>query len=278
MLKLTEKATENLYDEVDSFCRSFWDKEGSLHWGYFDNLKSTNFLEASKRWNQYMLDCSGITSQSKVLDIGCGNGNTDIFLAQRTGCQVVGIDLSGVRIENAQQQALIHPDLNISFQKASITKLPFEDNFFTHLWSQATIYHVHEREIGLQEIYRVLVDRGIFLFDDLTQPKPVVSEDAQKHVFERMLMKETFSLENYVKKLSEIGFMVHQSMDLTPHLKRSYELLGEMVKEKSVERSFSYQQMCEAMDASELGWAFFLCEKVQDRLAWIYETTDKPGL
>lgn len=35
--KFTEAETEAFYDSEDSVYRSFWDEEGSLHWGYFDN-------------------------------------------------------------------------------------------------------------------------------------------------------------------------------------------------------------------------------------------------
>jgi ubiquinone/menaquinone biosynthesis C-methylase UbiE len=264
MPSFTEQATEELFDSVDSFCRTFWDKEGSLHWGYFDDFTSTDFLGACKRWNRYMLDVSQINSDSIVLNVGCGNGNSDLFFAQQTGCRVVGIDISGVRIENCHQKAKEYPELDLSFHKASVTNLPFESDSFTHAWSQATIYHVHEREKGLREIYRVLGDRGIFLFDDLTQPKSVVSEEGKKHVYERMLFEGTFSFESYQAKLSEIGFIVRQAIDLTPHLRRSYELLSKRAKGISEERVYSYQKMCEAMDASELGWAFFLCQKVND--------------
>ncbi len=40
-----------------------------------------------------MLEQSGIFAKSRVLDIGCGNGNTAVWVTQQTGCEVVG-DLS----------------------------------------------------------------------------------------------------------------------------------------------------------------------------------------
>ena len=277
-ISYTEKNTEKLYDEVDSLCRQFWDKDGSLHWGYFNDFTAEDFLEASRRWTKIMLERSGITSSSKILDIGCGNGNSAIFIAKQTGCQVVGIDLSNIRIQNALELATKHPDLDVMFHKASITSLPFDDAAFTHVWSQATIYHVHERKKGLLEIYRVLQDRGILIFDDLVQPKSVVSNDAKTHVFERMLFEQTWSYQEYLHMLSSLGFIIHMSEDLTKHLRRSYELLANMVKPISSERSFSYHKMCEAIDSKELGWAFYKCEKIQDRLSWIYDIKGKEEL
>ena len=77
-----------------------------------------------------MLSQSGVEKDSRVLDLGCGNGNTAIWLSQQTGCEVVGVDLSGVRIENAKTKAQQYPSLRLKFIKASpssiTTSLPRE--------------------------------------------------------------------------------------------------------------------------------------------------------
>jgi ubiquinone/menaquinone biosynthesis C-methylase UbiE len=274
--KFTEADTEAFYNQEDSLYRSFWDREGSLHWGYFDqeaDSSSEKFLQACQRWNEYMLEQSGITSDSCVLDVGCGNGNTAVWLATQTGCEVVGVDISSVRIGNAEALARQHPSLRLSFQKASATSLPFADGFFTHVWSQATLYHIHERELALREIQRVLKERGIFLFDDLVTPVEEIGETARNYVYNRLLFEPTFSLESYGQKLTQLGLMVFQVKDLSEHLKKSYELLSELAQKSYPDLSAAYEKMCSAIASGEVGWCFYLCEKVSDRLSWIYETT-----
>jgi ubiquinone/menaquinone biosynthesis C-methylase UbiE len=283
--KFTETKTEELYAHVDKLCKAFWDQEGSLHWGYFENPDSTelstqDFLPASKRWNQCMLERSGINSESRVLDIGCGNGNSALWLAQQTACEVVGIDLSSDRIANAITLAQEHPSLPLSFQKSSATQLPFPDKSFTHIWSQATLYHVHERKQALMEVYRVLQIGGKFVFDDLITPIPIeaLSETAYKYVYDRILFKPLFSGESYGDFLSELGFKILQTENLDRHLYKSYELLSKLAHqhetevkalydssgldpEKYISPTFSYQKVCEAIDRKELGWFFYLCQK-----------------
>ena len=283
--RFTEANTEELYAHVDSLCRTFWDKEGSLHWGYFENPNAVNlspddFLPASRRWDQCMLERSGIGASSRVLDLGCGNGNASIWLAQQTGCEVVGVDLSGVRIKNAQAKAQEYPSLRLSFHKASATQLLFPEQTFTHVWSQATLYHVHERPSALREVYRVLQVGGRFVFDDLVTPLPLnqLSEAAQKYVYERILFKPLFSGESYAEFMSELGFEVLQTEDLSQHLHKSYQLLCQLARQHEAEvkaayegsgldpehyisPTFSYQKVCEAIDARELGWFFYLCQK-----------------
>ena len=283
--QFTETKTEELYADVDKLCRAFWDQEGSLHWGYFENPDSTelstqDFLPASKRWNQCMLERSGINSESRVLDIGCGNGNSALWLAQQTGCEVIGIDLSSDRIANAIAKAKQNPSLHLSFQKSSATQLSFPDESFTHVWSQATLYHVHERKQALMEVYRVLKTGGRFVFDDLITPIPVeiLSETAYKYVYNRILFKPLFSGESYGDFLSKLGFNILQTENLDRHLCKSYELLSKLAHqhetevkalydssgldpEKYISPTFSYQKVCEAIDRKELGWFFYLCQK-----------------
>ena len=279
--KYTERETEQFYDREDDLYRSFWDSEGSLHWGYFEDVTLTSrdeFLPACKRWNQHMLQRSGITKHSKVLDIGCGNGNTAVWLAKQTGCEVVGIDISQVRIDNARDKARDNSALKISFQKASATNLPFTNGEFTHIWSQATLYHIHDRLKALQEIHRVLREGGTLIFDDLVTPVAEISDTARRYVYERLIFEPTFSPKSYTEILSKLGLMVLETEDLSRHLHKSYDLLSQMALAQYPDLNSAYIKMCAAIEQQELGWSFFICEKVSDRLSWIYNTRDRQNL
>ena len=281
MIQVNRANFEEIYDSADSFYQSFWDSEGSLHWGYFEDPHSTTvpieeFPLACKRWNEYMLERSQITGNSRVLDVGCGNGNTAIWLAQETGCEVVGIDLSGVRINNAKVKAQEHPSLKISFEKASATELPFEEGSFTHVWSQATIYHIYERQEALRELYRTIAKGGFLVFDDLITPIPIekISETSRKWVYERIHFQPLFSGESYVDFLEEIGFKVWEAEYLSAHYKTTYQLVCEKAKAYISQVKASpgdsagglpdinaYEKMCAAISGRELGCYFYLCQK-----------------
>lgn len=262
----TEADTEALFDdrERDKRFRSFWDPEGSLHWGYFENLAAArpeDFVPACERWDRYMLEQSGITASSRVLEVACGNGKAAIWLAQQTGCEVVGIDLSGSYIENAREKASKFPSLRVSFQKESATNLPFDNGSFTHAWSQGALYHIPELDKALTEVYRVLGVGGIFAFDDLVTPVEEISEASRKHVYERLLFEPTFSPEAYAAKLAEIGFTVLQQKDLTEHIEKSYELVSELAREDYPDISAAFENTRAAIAAGDLGWYFHLCKK-----------------
>ncbi len=154
------------------------------------------------------------------------------------------------------------------FEKASATELPFRDGAFTHVWSQAVIYHVHDKIAALKEAYRVLGDGGIMVFDDLIKPQPNISADAQEFVYKRLLYDTDFSFESYQDSLRKEGFTVLEAHDLSEHLKTSYLTLAERTPKGAGEHAEHYEwlskayiETAKAVDNRELGWGLFICQK-----------------
>ena len=269
--KFTEQQTESYYDSEDAIYRSFWDEDGSVHWGYFDESANGDFLRACSRLNHMMVEKGRIDENSRVLDLGCGNGTTAIWLSDSRSCHVTGVDLSGVRVANAKTaraQQNADAQARLDFEKASATDLPFGDKTFSHLWSQAVIYHVPDKRTGLKEAYRVLEDGGIMVFDDLTKPKAQVSAEAQEFVYDRLLFDTEFSFESYQEALKSTGFEILEAHDLSNHLRLSYLSLAERTPKDTQDHAEHYRWLTNAyietalaVDHNELGWGLFVCRK-----------------
>ncbi len=276
--RFSEQETEEYYDAEDVIYRSIWDADGSVHWGVFDGEPKgqdhirEEFLSAGIRLNELMVEYAGIDATSRVLDVGCGNGTNVIWVSRNTGANATGIDLSGVRIANAVASMERVPDLagKIAFEKASATELPFAEGAFTHVWSQATIYHVPDKIKVLEEAYRVLEPGGQFIFDDLTKPTPDISESARRFVYDRLLFDTDFSFYSYIGALRETGFKVLQARDLSAHLARSYTYLSRLASIAEGPEGYqdrfdyltdAYMKTVEAINNDELGWAQYLCIK-----------------
>lgn len=269
----SESETEHFYDEEDAIYRSFWDSEGSLHWGYFDGTADDDFLGASAHLDEVMAAKGRIDARSHVLDLGCGNGVAARWLAETYGCRVTGIDLSGVRVSNAREMAAGAPeDLRqlLRFEHGSATAMPFADGEFTHVWSQATIYHVPDKETALEEIRRVLQSGGLLVLDDLLKPRRDVSEESRQYVYDRLLFDTPFSFTGYQDYLKSIGFSILESEDLSTYLRHSYVMLGEKaaqqahgeMEERLSGLKFAYGKMVEAIDRNELGWGLYIAQAV----------------
>ena len=269
--RFSELETEQYYDAEDEIYRSVWDEDGSVHWGLFDETTGDDFLKACANLDATMVKKGQIESSSRVLDLGCGNGTTAIWLSNHLNCRVTGIDLSGVRVQNALDSIaeLDEPARELlAFEKASATELPFEDGAFSHVWSQAVIYHVPDKDAVLSEAYRVLEKGGILVFDDLIKPQPHISADAQKYVYDRLLYDTPFSFGSYQQALKEKGFEVLEAQDLSPHLKQSYLRLADRTPKNGGEHAEHYEwltkaylETARAVDNKELGWGLYICRK-----------------
>ncbi|MGB7059175.1 MAG: methyltransferase domain-containing protein [Geitlerinemataceae cyanobacterium] len=263
--KFTEDDVEVYYDTVETQYQIPWNPDGSKHWGYFEDLNAPNeekvLIAACDRLNQYMLSQSNIDADARTLDVGCGNGNTAIYIAQDTHCAVVGLDLSNNHIQTARTQAQKWPDLRLDFHQGSATELPFENDSFSHVWSQGTLLHINQRELALQEIYRVLQPGGIFVFGDLVVKVPKISEDTSKYVYQRLHVTDLFSPQVYQTTLSKVGFEVFHSEDLSWHMKKTYDIQALRVRESDAQRYLAYQKTGDAVVTGEIGWYLYCCQK-----------------
>ena len=276
--RFSEAETEQYYDAEDVIYRSVWDADGSVHWGIFDNELNGDlsireqFLAAGIRLNELMVEYGAIGENSRVLDVGCGNGAAATWLCRTTGAHVTGIDLSGVRIANAVESLEKVPELSgkLAFEKASATELPFQEGAFTHVWSQATIYHVPDKLKVLEEAYRVLEPGGTIIFDDLIKPRQEISEKSRKFVYDRLLFDTDFSFYSYMDALTGVGFRVLQARDISSHLAQSYTYLSKLAsiaegpegyQERFDYLADAYMKTVEAINENDLGWAQYLCIK-----------------
>ena len=110
----------------------------------------------------------GLGPDSSVLEIGCGSGGYALYLAEKLGCHVVGVDINepGVRSakELAQTRAL---GSRARFEQCDVSKgLPFGDQTFDATFSNDVLCHVSGRLHLLAEIFRVLKPSGRMLFSD----------------------------------------------------------------------------------------------------------------
>ncbi|MBT8184588.1 MAG: methyltransferase domain-containing protein, partial [Eudoraea sp.] len=104
----------------------------------------------------------------RVLDVGCGIGGPCRMLADEYDCTTTGIDLSREFITTAEKlSALVGLEHKTSFVYGNATNLPFEDQSFDLVWTQHVQMNVKDKKKFYQEIARVLIPDGSFLYYDI---------------------------------------------------------------------------------------------------------------
>ncbi|MCT4625406.1 methyltransferase domain-containing protein [Halodesulfovibrio sp.] len=97
-----------------------------------------------------------------VLDLGCGAGVDTIVSAKLVGESgvVVGADVSSDMIERAQHNKEISQTPNVSFQLVDSVNLPFHDEQFDVVTTNAMLNLAVDKAGVLKEVYRVLKKGG----------------------------------------------------------------------------------------------------------------------
>jgi ubiquinone/menaquinone biosynthesis C-methylase UbiE len=101
---------------------------------------------------QRMIEYYGLTSKSRILDVGCAKGfMLHDFVEALPGIAVSGVDISDYCLENAM------PSVAPYLQHASCDALPYEDDSFDLVISIATIHNLDVDGVkqSLREIMRV---------------------------------------------------------------------------------------------------------------------------
>jgi SAM-dependent methyltransferase len=122
-----------------------------------------------------LLDALQWDGSGQALDIGCGSGALAVALAKLfPSASVIGVDTWGrsweYSLDTCEANALTEEVADrVSFQRASATALPFDDETFDAVVSNLTFHEVRrvEKRAVLHEALRVLRAGGVFAFQDL---------------------------------------------------------------------------------------------------------------
>jgi sarcosine/dimethylglycine N-methyltransferase len=104
-----------------------------------------------------LADLVQITPGDEVLDAGSGIGGTACYLAGRSRCHVVAVDLTEEYCQIARWlNRLAGLDDRITVRQADVTDLPFQDAAFTVMFSQHVQMNVADKALLYVQARRVL--------------------------------------------------------------------------------------------------------------------------
>ena len=142
----------------------------------------------------------GLQKSAKVLDIGCGYGDTAAYLEDEYGFSVTGIDKSAETIIQTKQK---HSGLQ--FMEGNGQCLEFESLTFDCVLIGCTLSLMQNPAKSMREAFRVLKEKGYLIIHDLYVSHPVGRsfEVNSAHVVNGALILSDISA-----VLDELGFEV----------------------------------------------------------------------
>ncbi|MFJ7666855.1 class I SAM-dependent methyltransferase [Lysinibacillus sp. NPDC097195] len=108
-----------------------------------------------------------IDNKLKILDVGCGTGQTAAYLASKYQAHVTAIDNNAIMVAKAKNRMAKHR-LPMQIIQASLEHMPLANKQFDLIISESVLSFVKNKPQALDEIYRVLQDGGKLIAIEFT--------------------------------------------------------------------------------------------------------------
>jgi ubiquinone/menaquinone biosynthesis C-methylase UbiE len=165
---------------------------------------------------------AGLSDTHTLLEVGCGNGATAVFLAQKYGCNVVGIDSSESMIASAAKRVIADRLASkVEFLVADAVNLPFPDSMFDTIICEAVFSIIIDKERAANEFRRVLRSGGKLLMLDFVLRKEVPKELQSRMSFLPPCLARTRHLEGYIRLFEQAGLRNSYTEDYSQEVRRT---------------------------------------------------------
>lgn len=146
-----------------------------------------------------------------VLDVASGNGASAMFLAERFGCEVVGIDYGHENVKRANAGAATNQlEHLVRFEQADAESLPFPAATFDALVCECAFCTFPDKTLAAREFARVLRGGGRLGLTDLTRSSEVPQE-LQGLLAWIACIADAQPLENYLQCFASAGLAVKKT-------------------------------------------------------------------
>lgn len=224
-------------NEITSKIAKFWDQLSlgwskiwgiHIHHGYYENNEAISPREAQEKLIEKLAEMLPISSNSQILDVGCGMGGSSVFLAKNYSARVTGITLSSKQISIANQHAQAHNVKNVTFKiEDALTLKSFADNTFDIVWSLESCEQFFDKNLFIKNAYRVLKPGGHLLLatwcSDQDQYENQLAKDYKKLclAFDLPYMP---TMGHYRTLLTMQNFNIQTELDWSHNVEKSWDI------------------------------------------------------
>ncbi len=135
-------------------------------------LVKESFEKPTAIENKASLKQMGDLKGKKLLDLGCGAGETSVYFATQ-GAEVHACDVAEDFLPVGNRLAEKY-NTSVTFLAASATELPYKDETFDIVFGNGVLHHV-DLELSAKEIKRVLKPGGKAIFIEPLPYNPIIN-------------------------------------------------------------------------------------------------------
>lgn len=122
-----------------------------------------------------------VASFKKVVDIGCGSGDSTLTLAQNSVAHITAVDLFPEFLEQLERRVKAEGyNDRIETKALSMDDLPFSDGEFDLIWSEGAIYNMGF-EAGVKAWRKYLRQGGYLAVSEITWKTDTRPEEIERH-------------------------------------------------------------------------------------------------
>ncbi|MBK8518532.1 MAG: methyltransferase domain-containing protein [Saprospiraceae bacterium] len=223
------------YDETWLDYRVLWinKRNRALHFGYFEE-GINNHDEALINMNMVLSKKANILSSDRVLDAGCGQGGSSMWMAEHIGCHVVGITLVPHQVLKAQEHSKSRKlEDRTEFYVKDYCNTGFSDASFSVIWACESICHSPSKEEFYREAYRLLKPGGRLIVAEYIRNSRNFEPDKEKVLNQWCSGWSMPDLDTWAEHESNLineGFTNIDHQDVTVNMKPSLEKLHRVSK------------------------------------------------
>ena len=232
----TAEAVALHYDSLDRFYREIWGEH--VHHGLWRTGKETT-LQAVEALVERVAAGLQLKPGDAVCDVGCGYGGTSRLLADRWGCDVVGLTLSEAQIAYAEAR---HKRDNPRLIRQDWLENEFPPDSFDAVLSIESSEHMVDKPRFFAEVARTLRPGGRFatcVWLAAEKPGPLAVRFLLEPICREGRLPGMGSESEYRAMMAEAGLEVTGFEDLTGQVWRTWAIcLWEAFKRVLTERRY----------------------------------------
>lgn len=165
--------------------------------------------------NDALAMAAAIGAGTQVADFCAGLGGPARYFSNRYGALVTGVELTPARVRGGNELTrLVGLQDRVRIVEGNVMEAPIPDASVDVVISQEALLHIPDRRRAILEAFRILKHRGRLAFTDWVAHAPLAKDDADL-LWEGQAVQELESPISYRDLLTDCGFRIHSSDDLT---------------------------------------------------------------